>query len=117
DRAPTRQARADQQAEHRMSALLRAVRAHQCGVRLAGGRRAGAARRGGRLHEHHERLELCAALEPPREVREVLPSAVALTVPPTQLPLPLRLEDHAAFATLVAGPNATAVAHVRALSA
>lgn len=36
---------------------------------------------------------------------------------PTQLPLPLRLEDHAAFATLVAGPNATAVAHVHLLSA
>jgi DnaA family protein len=31
--------------------------------------------------------------------------------------LPLRLEDHAAFATLVAGPNATAIAHVRMLTA
>ncbi|HEX6992614.1 MAG TPA: DnaA regulatory inactivator Hda [Gammaproteobacteria bacterium] len=35
---------------------------------------------------------------------------------PTQLPLPLRLEDHAVFGTLVAGPNAAAVAHVRMLS-
>jgi len=36
---------------------------------------------------------------------------------PTQLALPLRLEDHAAFATLVPGRNAAAVAHVRLLAA
>lgn len=36
---------------------------------------------------------------------------------PTQLALPLRLEDHAAFATLVAGRNAAAIAHVRMLAA
>lgn len=36
---------------------------------------------------------------------------------PAQLPLPLRLEDHAEFATLVAGTNVAAIAHVRALTA
>ena len=36
---------------------------------------------------------------------------------PTQLALPLRLEDHAAFETLVVGRNAAAIAHVRALAA
>lgn len=35
---------------------------------------------------------------------------------PAQLALPLRLEDHAAFATLVPGRNAAAIAHVRSLS-
>jgi len=35
---------------------------------------------------------------------------------PTQLALPLRLEDHAEFGTLVPGRNAAAVAHVRMLS-
>ncbi len=34
---------------------------------------------------------------------------------PTQLALPLSLEDHAAFTTLVPGRNGAAVAHVRAL--
>lgn len=35
---------------------------------------------------------------------------------PTQLALPLRLEDHAAFATLVPGRNAAAIAHARMLA-
>lgn len=35
---------------------------------------------------------------------------------PTQLVLPLRLEEHAAFETLVDGDNGPAVAHVRALA-
>src|SRR5690606_20946475 len=36
---------------------------------------------------------------------------------PTQLPLPLRLEEQAEFGTLVAGRNAAAIAHVRTLAA